>query len=117
MKRGIRKIIQDDAATKGDMEDLSRDLSLEIKETEKRLNHRIDIVMEYIDFKLKPMEEMRQDYYDFKDKILVRLDWLIHGFQRLDQELTILNKYVKDSHDRIENHEARLVRLEEPTYN
>ena len=121
MQKKKRVTPEDGVATKLDLDNLAKDLSQDIRNninaSENRLNHRIDRVMEYIDFKTKPIDEMRQDYRDFKSRIFDRLDWLIGAYEKFNQEMIILNKYVKDSHDRIENHEARLVQLERPLQN
>lgn len=123
MKKKMMKNSHNGVAMKKDLDGvetrLNRDLKCtekrlngDLRKTEERLNKRIDQVMEYIDFKIKPFEEMSRDFYDFKNKTLDRLDWLIGRYQKFEDEYTIQTEQNKRILDRLENHENRIYTIE-----
>ena len=87
-------------------------MNTDLKAIEERLNNRIDRIQQYIDFKLKPVEEMSQDYKEFKNKVFDRFDWIISKLQKFEQEFIIQNEHAGRMLDRIENHEKRVTCLE-----
>ena len=66
----------------------------DVKESENRLNQRIDRMQQYIDFKLKPAEDMSKDYQQFKNKVFDRFDWIISKLQKFEQEFIIQNEMI-----------------------
>jgi hypothetical protein len=89
----------------------------DVNESEDRLNKRIDRVIKYIDLKINPFEEMRQDFYDFKNKIFDRLDWLIGRYKKFEDEYTVQAEQNKRILDRLENHEERISHMEITKHN
>jgi hypothetical protein len=66
----------------------------------------------YLEARFRPLEEMRLDFHDFKEKVLKSLDWLVGKFQKFEDELTILTGKYPEIHKKLENHETRIVKLE-----
>ena len=104
-KKTIKKYSASGLATKKDLKD-------SLVQTEERLNKRIDRVMKYIDFKIKPLEEMSRDFYDFKNKVFDRLDWLIGRYQKFEDEYTVQAEQNKRILDGLENHANRINNIE-----
>ena len=100
-KKIIEKYSTNRLATKNDL-----------KELEYKLNSRMDRMQKYIDFKINPFEEMHRDFYDFKNKIFDRLDWLIDRYQKFEDEYTIQVEQNKRILDRLENHKNRIDNIE-----
>jgi len=100
-KKSIKQNASNDLVAK-------KDLRKSLAQTEERLYNRIDRVLKYIDFKINPFEEMRRDFYDFKNKLLDRLDWLIGKYQKFENEYTIQAEQNRRIIDRVENHEERI---------
>lgn len=71
-----------DLVTKGYLEEV----------LEEKFNQFFNRIIVYIDFKIKPLEEMSVDYYKFKDHVNKTLDWLVGAYQKFDEEYLILRK-------------------------
>ncbi len=69
-------------------------------------------IKEYIDFKVKPLEDMSIDYYTFKDHVTKTLDWLVGAYQKFDEEYIIMASTHSKMQDILENHEKRIVIIE-----
>lgn len=80
----------------------------DLKKEVSRLDKRIDGLKIYIDYRLEPFEEMRKDFYSFKDQVLKTLDWLVGAFKKFDEEHTILSGQYSEVQIKIENHETRI---------
>lgn len=81
-----------------------------------QLDKKIDTVKEglifYIDKRLEPFEEMRKDFYSFKDQVLTTLDWLVTAFKKFDEEHSSLHRKYELCDGRLDNHEHRLYVME-----
>lgn len=99
-------------ATKKDFKKTEDRLNKRTGQVESSINKRIDRVLKYIDFKIKPLEEFRKEMLEFKDKVLDRLDWLIGKYQKFEDEYTIQAEQNRRILDRIENHEKRISSIE-----
>ncbi|PIP14959.1 hypothetical protein COW98_01355 [Candidatus Roizmanbacteria bacterium CG22_combo_CG10-13_8_21_14_all_35_9] len=84
----------------------------DLKASETRLNKRIDRVMEYIDFKLEPLNKFQREFTDFKDRITRTLDWLVGAFNKFDEELAVIAHRNRETDGKLENHEFRIKNLE-----
>lgn len=94
-----------------------------ITQVEERLETKIEAVdkkvelvrtslIDYIDHRLEPFEEMRKDFYSFKDQVLTSLDWLMGAFKKFDEEHTVLTANYTKVQKRLDNHEERLYVME-----
>ncbi|MBI2641160.1 hypothetical protein HYW87_01015 [Candidatus Roizmanbacteria bacterium] len=68
--------------------------------------------MEYIDFKLQPVEKFIAEFGHFKNKVFERFDWLMAKYQKFEDEHTILSSRQININDKLENHEIRISTLE-----
>lgn len=93
-------------------ERLNKKIDNGLKQTEERLNKRIDRVLKYVRFEIEPLKAFYKEMREFKDKVLDRLDWLIGKYEKFEQEYTIQNEHNSRMLDRIENHEKRIITLE-----
>ena len=100
---------------------IDKRLSNSDKQWEKRLNQTLNLIfekntraiMKYIDFKIEPLEEMRKDYYQFKDSVLKSLDWLMSAYKKFDEEHTVLSESYSYVREKVDNHETRISNLED----
>lgn len=87
-----------------------------ITAVETRLDNKIEAVRNglimYIDTRFEPFEEMRKDFYSFKDQVLSTLDWLVSAFKKFDKEHTVLTYRYKVQGEQIEHHDRRLCVME-----
>lgn len=77
----------------------------DLKSTENLLNYRIDSLE-------KKVDDFKREFNDFKDSVLKSLDWLVHAFKKLDEELTVMAHRDIKFEDKLENHESRIKNLE-----
>lgn len=82
-------------------------------EIDKKLIKFRDGLLFYIDEKNKPFEEMSKDFYNFKEQVLSRLDWLIGRYKKFEDEHTILTGSYSDVQVRLDGHEKRIGILEQ----
>lgn len=85
----------------------------DLKDSESRLNKRIDRLSEDIDYKLEPLFEFKEEMANFKDSVLKSLDWLVGAFKKFEEEHTVLTAQNKRTNGKLDNHEARIVSLEQ----
>lgn len=85
--------------------------------TKKYLDERFEkftkSLMMYLDSRFAPLEAMAKDYYEFKDRVLTTLDWLVGAFKKFDEEHTVLTDSYSAINQKVENHETRLVVIED----
>lgn len=91
-------------------EDLKKELRTyatkkDLKSTENFLNYRIDTLERKVD-------DFKNEFIDFKERVLKTLDWLVGAFKKFDEELTISNHRSIDFWDKLENHEIRIKNIE-----
>ena len=79
---------------------------------ELRLDKHTASIIKYIDHRLEPFEEMRKDYYEFKDSVLKSLDWLVGAFKKFNEEHTILMGTYTEVNTKLDNHKTRITVLE-----
>ncbi len=111
-KKTIKKYSTNGLVTKKDFNDGLTQTKKDIKDSERRLNKRMDRMLKYLDFRFKPLEEMSRDFFDFKSKIFDRLDWLIGRYQKFEDEYTVQAEQNKRILDKLDNHENRINTLE-----
>ena len=113
MNKSAGKLInKNNLASKTDLKETENRFSNKLRETEERLNKRIDRVLKYIRFEIEPLKEFNKEMREFKNKVLDKMDWLIGKFQKFEEEYMIQNEHNSRTLDRIENHEKRITSLE-----
>lgn len=85
----------------------------DLKDSESRLNKRIDRMTKYINFELEPVNDFKKEFNDFKDKVFDKLDWLIGKYKKFEEEHTVLIVQNKRTNSKLDNHEVRIVSLEQ----
>jgi len=73
--------------------------------TKEELKTSIDRVINYIDYRLEPLEEFKLDFKEFKEQVLKSLNFLVGAYKRLDEERVVAFK-------QFDNHETRIELLE-----
>lgn len=63
----------------------------------------------------KRIDDFQEEFHEFKDTVLQTLDWLVGEFKNFRDELQILTSRYPDIHDRLDNHEIRITKLEKKT--
>ena len=85
----------------------------DLKDTELRLNTRIDRMTKYVDFELEPVNDFKKEFKDFKNKVFDKLDWLIGKYNKFEAEHTVLTEQNNRTNNKINNHEERILSLEQ----
>ena len=67
----------------------------DLKETEERLDKKINAVKNYFDFQLEPIHEFVKEFKEFKNNIFDKLDWLIGRYRKFDEELAVKTEQEK----------------------
>ena len=80
--------------------------------TEDYLNKKTDAIIEYIDYRLNPIEKFREEFTSFKNQVLKSLDWLVGAFKKFSEEHTVLSESHTRTQDTLDNHEGRIKTLE-----
>ncbi|MBI2051802.1 hypothetical protein HYT33_03515 [Candidatus Roizmanbacteria bacterium] len=75
-------------------------------------DQRFDRFEKYLDYRLKPLEQMAKDFYEFKDSVSRSLDWLVGKYKKFDDEHVVLSAGYSTINDHLDNHEERLKTLE-----
>ena len=113
MNKSAQKLInKNNLASKTDLKATENRFSNKLKETEDRLNKRIDRVLKYIKFEIEPLKEFNKEMREFKNKVLDRLDWLIGKYEKFEQEYTVEVEQNRRILDKLENHENRINKIE-----
>lgn len=89
------------------------ELKNELNKVEIRLNKRIDRLSKEIDHKLEPLMEFKEEFTSFKGSVLKTLDWLVSAFTKFNDEHSVLTEQNNRTRLKIENHEDRIVSLEQ----
>lgn len=76
------------------------------------LSKNTDRIIKYIDYRFKPVEELKDKFVYFQDKVLKTLDWIVGKLEKYDQEYTIMSSKYPYFSDKIENHEKRIKVIE-----
>lgn len=82
------------------------------KHLEKAFDNQFNRIKSYLDFRLKPLEEMMEDYYKWKDHVNKTLDWLVGAYQKFEEKYDFVSSKQVDTQNRLENHEGRIMTLE-----
>ena len=98
-------------ATKKDLDGFAT--KKDLKDTELRLNTRIDRMTKYVDFELEPVNDFKKEFKDFKNKVFDKLDWLIGKYNKFEAEHTVLTEQNNRTNDKLTNHEKRIFSLEQ----
>lgn len=85
----------------------------DLKESEGRLNKRIDRMTKYVDFEIEPVTDFKKEFKDFKNKVFDKLDWLIGKYNKFEAEHTVLTEQNNRTNDKIDVHEERISGLEQ----
>lgn len=85
----------------------------DLKESEWRLNKRIDRMTKYVDFEIEPVTDFKKEFKDFKNKVFDKLDWLIGKYNKFEEEHLVLTEQNERTNDKIDNHEKRIFSLEQ----
>lgn len=85
----------------------------DLKESEWRLNKRIDRMTKYVDFEIEPVTDFKKEFKDFKNKVFDKLDWLIGKYNKFEEEHLVLTEQNERTNDKINNHEKRIFSLEQ----
>jgi len=105
------KKLEDGFATKKDLDGFAT--KKDLKDTELRLNTRIDRMTKYVDFELEPVNDFKKEFKDFKNKVFDKLDWLIGKYNKFEAEHTVLTEQNNRTNNKINNHEERILSLEQ----
>ncbi len=92
--------------TKKDLEKTELLLTRNLKSTENYLNYKIDTLE-------KSVNEFKGEFTIFKDSVLKSLDWLVGAFKKFGEEHTVLTEQNGRAIDKLENHEKRIMSLEQ----
>ena len=76
------------------------------------IDRKINSVLKYIDFKIEPLENLKNRFDDLESKMYDRLDWIMGTLKRMEEEMIISNKRFHDLNNQVDNHENRLTALE-----
>lgn len=76
------------------------------------IDGKIAALMRYIDFKIEPLESLKDRFDDLESKIFDRLDWLIGEYKKLAEEQMIINQHHSDMLQALNIHEVRITKLE-----
>ncbi|VVA43372.1 conserved hypothetical protein [Candidatus Roizmanbacteria bacterium] len=85
----------------------------DLKESELRLNKRIDRMTKYVDFEIEPVTDFKKEFKDFKNKVFDKLDWLIGKYNKFEAEHTVLTEQNNRTNDKLDVHEERISGLEQ----
>lgn len=85
----------------------------DLKDTELRLNKRIDRVTKYVNFEIEPVTDFKKEFKDFKNKVFDKLDWLIGKYNKFEDEHNVLSEQNTRTNNKLDNHEDRIVNLEQ----
>jgi hypothetical protein len=85
----------------------------DLKESELRLNKRIDRMTKYVDFEIEPVTDFKKEFKDFKNKVFDKLDWLIERYNKFEAEHTLLTEQTNRVNGKLDNHEGRISILEQ----
>ena len=85
----------------------------ELKETELRLNKRMDRLSKDIDYKLEPLIIFKEEFSEFKSSVFKSLDWLVSAFKKFEEEHLVLSEQNKRTSGKLDNHEKRIFSLEQ----
>lgn len=85
--------------------------------TEKNLRKEIRSSENYFGYKVeaarKENEDFLNEFHVFKDSVLKTLDWLVSAFTKFNEEHTVLSEQTKRTSDKLDNHEKRILSLEQ----
>lgn len=69
----------------------------------------------YFKHELEPLKKMSEEFYELKNGIYDKLDWLIGAFKKFNEEHTTLTEQNSRFDDQLTDHESRLQVLEKRT--
>lgn len=76
-----------------------KDLNNALKETESRLNKRIDRVIKLLNFHIEPIQKFIKNFDEFKDKVFDKLDWLTGEYKKFNEEHIVLTEQTRRIND------------------
>lgn len=85
----------------------------DLKESEWRLNKRIDRMTKYVDFEIEPVTDFKKEFKDFKNKVFDKLDWLIGKYNKFEDEHAVLTEQTNRVNGKLDNHEKRIFSMEQ----
>ncbi len=66
------------------------------------LDGKIDALMKYIDFKIKPLENIETEFTQLKSDVFDRFDWIAGSLKRIEEEMLVMNKHHRDLAEKVE---------------
>ncbi len=85
----------------------------ELDERIEGVDRRFDRLMLYLDHRFEPLEAMAKDYPIFKDSVLHSLEWLVDKQKESEVEQDILSRANSKLKKHVDNHENRILILED----
>ena len=95
------KVALNGYVTKDDLKAASRDYGIAI-----------DRVIDYIDYRLEPVDEFMREFREFKDQMLKSMDFLVGAYQKLTDEHTVAFEQYSRLDGKLEDYEVRIKLLE-----
>lgn len=84
----------------------------EVKDLYQKIYTVKDGLIYYVDQRFKKIEETLEKHEKILESISKTLDWLVHKFTKLDDELTVAGSKYTEIHENLSNHETRIQVLE-----
>lgn len=79
--------------------------------TQEYVDKRFDRLFMHLDNRFEPLEKMKKDFDEFKDKVYISLDWLVGAFKKFDEEHTVLTEQNKRINKRLTSIEQRIITI------
>lgn len=77
------------------------------------VDKRFERLFKYLDHRFEPLDNLVREFADFKDKVLTDLDWLMGKYTKFEDEHIVLTEQTSRVNEKLDNHEARIVHLEQ----
>lgn len=94
--------------TKGDLKE-----GLDKFATKEYVDKRFERLFKYLDQRFEPLDRLVNGFDEFKDKVLINLDWLTGKYKKFEEEHTVLTGQNSRNINKWDNHEKRISSLEQ----
>lgn len=81
--------------------------------TKEYVDKRFDRLFLYLDQRFEPLDKLVKGFDDFKDKVLINIDWLTGKYKKLDEEHVVLSGQNNRVKRKLDNHEKRIFSIEQ----
>lgn len=85
------------------------------KKMDKKFQLNTNRILAYVDHEIEPLKKMAEEFYEFRNSVYDRLDWLVGAFKKFNEEHTTLTEQYSRVDEQLTNHESRLQVLEKRT--